>query len=69
MKTGLRPKGRTRAIALFTLFALGAVTACSALATGAAQSLMRVQTVAQGLESPWAVAFIDRGAHPGTAAY
>ena len=59
MKTGLRPKAMTRAIALFTLFALGAVTACSALATGAAQSLMRVQTVAQGLESPWAVAFID----------
>ena len=59
MKTGLRPKAMTRAIALFTLFALGAVTACSALATGAAQNLMRVQTVAQGLESPWAVAFID----------
>lgn len=56
MKTGPRQKTLTRAIAQLTL---GMLAACNALTAGAAENLMRVQTVAQGLESPWAVAFVD----------
>jgi len=59
MKTGQRPNWVPRARCLFALLALGVLVALSARATGAAENPMRVQTVAQGLEHPWAVAFID----------